>query len=175
MSKENKIITVFDSRIAKATYSNLLYYRTSNIYVPPGCVALVEFIAHYEYLTQMTFTAVRTPNASPMAECFEDNGCIGKRYRRWKCCQSLGEDVEGTKYDDWNKSIVRWGWDKFTEEIVEFEWIDRPGHYHLTTLKCNAEPIEDCEFPTIIEVSIMPAIQAIQLGYDCYKSCPADE
>lgn len=161
---------IFDSRRAKELYSEYNMYRSGSFVVPPGYVALVELITKHDYFEEMTFTAVMTPTFnSASKECYDNNCGIAKRFRRWRCCQSLGANTEGSNNDAAAKTVVRWGWDNPNQEIVEFEFIDRPGNYYLIATKCNSlnSVIEDCDYPTIIQVSLIRASDAFQLGYDC--------
>lgn len=175
MSKETgliKPVVIYDSRHAIKVYVDKNFTRSANIIVPVGCVALIELTAPLDYVKTMMYSAIRTPEPSKWDECLLlDDNCIGKRYRRWKCCQSLGTDIPDSTDDDFTKSVVRWGYDQFTEEIVEFEFIDRPGNYYLVGRNCDTPNVGDCKNPTIFEVSIMPIQDAIQLNYPCFSAC----
>lgn len=172
MASEIKPIVIFDSRIASKTYKDLDHYRSTEFFVPGGCIALVELTTGKDIIENMTFTAIRVPIPSPTFECYENSKCIGKRYRRWKCCQSLGENIVGSNTDDFAKSVVRWGNDKVNKEIVQFEYITRPGFYYLTTLKCTSPDIENCAIPTIFEVTIFPIDGVPDLDLPCSELCP---
>lgn len=153
-------IRVFDSRKARNRYKNYKEYRSSDIIVPPGYLGLVEVIAPVEYLEKMTFSAVRipTPQGGDDSDCF--NECeLGKRYRRWRCTQELGDhrspNMRPTAYTGYNQHIVYWGFDPFIDRIVEFEWIDRPGTYYLEANRCENDVLNDCDNPTLIEFSLI--------------------
>lgn len=149
-------VVIFDSRQAKKIYKDYNYYRSSGFTVPPGYVGVVELTTHWTYLATMTFTAIRVPSPGQLDACFGGKNCLGKRYRRWRCYQGLGEDLPNTQLDDFNKSVVRWGNDTIRGELVEHEYIVRPGQYYLIADKCNSTNIEDCTNPTIIEVTLVP-------------------
>lgn len=156
---------IFDSRVAKELYDNYKEYRSATFNVPPGFIGLVELIAPENYLPDMTFTAVRIP--APMvgqdSEC-RNNCDIGKRYRRWKCRQSLGNNTtannQSSGFTSYKSTIVHWGHDPFTKDIVEFEYIVRPGSYFLEANRCINKVLDDCINPTIIELSLLPSVVA---------------
>ena len=66
----------------------------------------------------MTFSAIRIPTSASFDECY-GNLQLGKRYRRWRCYQGLGMDDPTTQFDDFNKSVVRWGLDQIRDAISE--------------------------------------------------------
>lgn len=170
---------IFDSRTAKRVYKEFSYYRSESFKVPAGYIAVVEMTAHKDYIPALTFTAIRTPADSNSGHCYAAAG-VGKRYRRWKCSQSLGStEASGgsgqpTEITPYNKSVVRWGWDFINEEIVEFEYITRPGTYYLIADKCNNLQIEDCNNPTIIEVTLIPVNHIPELHLSCCDPCDTD-
>lgn len=164
-------LVVFDSRQAKKTYQQYNYYRSSGFDIPPGFVGVVELTTHHTYLPTITFTAIRVPAPGNLDACFGSKNCLGKRYRRWRCYQGLGEDLPNTSLDDFNKSVVRWGNDYIRGELVEHEFIVRPGSYYLMGEKCNNANIEDCTNPTIIEVTLVPVDQLPEL---MLPGCPTD-
>lgn len=155
---------IFDSRIARVNYGDdYLNWRSSDVDVPPGYIGLVEMIGPVEYMQQVQFTAIRRP-IPPIGEdgeCYKDCG-IGKRYRRWRCQQSLGNQ-EGnngttTTYTSYNSNIVYWGKNPFTGDIVEFEYIVRPGRYYIECNAClNSDILDDCVNPVIFEFSLIPS------------------
>lgn len=153
-------IRVFDSRKARERYVDYKHARSSDMVVPPGYIGLVELIAPEEYLPKITMTAIRIPTAATGedSDCFKDCN-IGKRYRRWKCNQTLGnhlsENLRPTKYTEYNNSIVFWGFDPFTNNIVEFEYLDRPGVYYIEANRCDNAVLDDCINPTIVEFSLI--------------------
>lgn len=153
-------IRIFDSRKARNRYKEYKLYRSSDLVVPPGYVALVEIIAPVKYLEKMTFSAIRipTPQTGEDTDCFDECG-MGKRYRRWRCEQELGDhrspNARPTRYTQYNQHIVRWGYDTFIDRIVEFEFIDRPGTYYLEANRCDNGVLDDCDNPTIIEASLI--------------------
>lgn len=128
--------------------------------IPPGYLGIVEIIAPEDYLPKMTFSAIRLPTAQSGedSDCFNDCN-IGKRYRRWRCTQELGDhrspNMHPTKYTSYNQHIVYWGFDPFIDRIVEFEWIDRPGVYYLEANRCENDVLRDCLNPTFIEFSLI--------------------
>lgn len=153
-------IRIFDSRKARDRYKNYKDVRSSDIVVPPNYIACVSLIAPEDYLPKLAFTALRIPTP----EVGEDTSCYldcdtGKRYRRWRCQQDLGTtnspNANDTKYTEYNSSVVYWGLDPFTRNIVEFEYIVRPGVYFLQAERCKAEVLDDCVNPTIIEASLI--------------------
>lgn len=153
-------IRIFDSRKARNLYKDYKQYRSSDIVVPPGYLGLVELIAPEDYLPKITMTAVRlpTPQTGEDSDCFNECG-LGKRYRRWRCSQELGDhrspNIRPTKFTDYNQHIVYWGYDPFIDRIVEFEWIDRPGTYYLEANRCDNAVLDDCDNPTIVEFSLI--------------------
>lgn len=153
--KSGQPFKIFDSRKAKEVYSGIDYYRSEGFTVPPGYVAVVELTTSYRYLPCVTFTAIRIPPTASFDECYA-NPRMGKLYRRWRCYQGLGEDKPNTVFDDFNRSIVRWGNDEIRKELVEHEFIVRPGQYYLIASKCDNIVIEDCINPTVIDVSLVP-------------------
>lgn len=155
-------VKVFDSREAKKNYAGLNYYRSSGFTVPPGYVGVVELTTNYQYLPLMTFSAIRIPTSASFDECY-GNPRLGKRYRRWRCYQGLGMDDPNTQFDDFNRSVVRWGIDQIRNELVEHEYIVRPGQYYLIADKCQSQVIEDCDNPTFIDVSFVPVDQLPEL------------
>lgn len=165
-------IRVFDSRKARERYKEYQYYRSSDFVVPPGYLGVVEIIAPEEYLTKMTFTAVRIPTVQTGedSDCFNECG-LGKRYRRWKCKQTLGSPLlpnANTKFNDYNAHVVYWGLDPFTNDIVEFEYIVRPGTYYLEANRCDNAVLDDCINPTIIEFSLQKHYPSYHdLDLDC--------
>lgn len=161
---------IFDSRTAKKNYANFNYYRSGAFTVPSGYIAVVELTTNHTYLPTLSFTAIRIPVGSSMSECYLKT-CVGKRYRRWRCYQGLGQDVPNTQYDDFNRSIVRWGNDPYREELVEHEYIVRPGNYYLVADKCNNTNLEDCVNPTIIEVTLVAVDQMPEL---LLPGCPTE-
>lgn len=168
-------IRIFDSRKAQLLYESYKQYRSSDFVVPPGYIGLVEIIAPEDYLPKMTFTAVRFPTAQhgEGSDCFDE--CeIGKRYRRWKCTQSLGDhrspNIRPTKYTEYNEHIVYWGLDPFLDKIVEFEYVVRPGNYYLVADRCENDVLNDCVNPTIIEFSLerrYPSYHDLDLPHEC--------
>lgn len=168
-------VRIFDSRQAQKLYGNYAHYRSSDFFVPPGYIGLVEIIAAEEYLKQMTFSAIRipTPQKGEGADCYLDCN-TGKRYRRWKCQQSLGTPTspapKGTTFTEYNSSIVFWGLDPFTQDIVEFEYIVRPGHYFLEANRCINEVLDDCINPTIIEFSLIRSDDIYDLLLPCNEN-----
>lgn len=154
---------VFDSRHARKIYKDYSYYRSAGFVVPPGYVAVVELITNHTYVPTLTFTAVRQAAGSTLDACYGSKNCLGKRYRRWQYYQGLGVDIPNTDFDDYNASVVRWGWDYIKERLVEHEYIVRPGHYYLMGDRCSNENIEDCENPTLFEVTLVPSGQPPEL------------
>lgn len=152
-------IRIFDSRKARERYKEYKSYRSSDFVVPPGYLGLIEIIAPEEYLSKMTFTAVRipTPQVGEDTDCYNECG-LGKRYRRWKCSQTTGDhkspNMRPTKFTDYNAHIVYWGFDPFIDKIVEFEYVVRPGTYYLVANRCDNKVLDDCDNPTIIEFSL---------------------
>lgn len=148
---------VFDSRRAKEVYEQYQYYRSRSFDVPAGYVALVEMTTALEYFPTMTFGINRVIIGDN--ECYETDE-ICKLYRRWKCEQSLGDynSPNGipTAFTEYNQSLVQLGWDSQNDQLVEFEYITRPGRYFLIGLKCNNQNIEDCTRPTVFEVTLVP-------------------
>lgn len=155
-------IRIFDSRLAKGVYVNDNYIRSQSFNVPPGYVAVIELTTHYTFLPTITFTAIRIPPLFTANQCFNDS-CLGKRYRRWRCYQGLGEDLPNTQMDPFNQSVVRWGNDAIRGELVEHEYIVRPGQYYLIADKCNNENLLDCTKPTILDMSLMKVDQFPEL------------
>lgn len=150
---------IFDSRKARERYKEYKSYRSSDFVVPPGYLGVVELFAPEEYFRKITFTAVRIPTAQTGedSDCYNECG-IGKRYRRWKCAQTLGDErspnSRPTKFTEYNGSVVYWGYDPYLDKIVEFEYIVRPGTYYLVANRCDNEVLDDCINPTIIEFSL---------------------
>lgn len=152
-------LNIFDSRNAKTNYKDENYYRSESFKVPPGYVALIELTTASEYKGSVTFVVYREPETlKEMDDCYNNKG-IAKKYRQLKCSNSLGPLTDlttGTQYNDYNKKVVRLGNDYINKEIVEFEYITRPGKYFLMANKSDNTPIEDCSLPTIIELSLIP-------------------
>lgn len=153
-------IRIFDSRKARDRYKDYKDVRSADIFVPPNHIACISLIAPEDYYEKMSFTAIRIPTP----EVGEDTSCYldcntGKRYRRWRCQQDLGTSKspnnQATTYTEYNSNVVYWGMDPFTKNIVEFEYIVRPGVYFLQADKCANEVLEDCVNPTIIEASLI--------------------
>lgn len=148
---------VFDSRRAKSVYEEFGYYRSASFDVPAGYVALIEMTTAIDYFPTMTFGVHRVIIGND--ECYKTDE-ISKMYRRWKCQQSLGDynSPNGipTSYTPYNQSLVQLGWDSQNDQLVEFEYITRPGRYFLIGLKCNNQNVEDCTRPTVFEVTLIP-------------------
>lgn len=164
---------IFDSRKAKVLYKDYKDFRSSDIIVPPGYIGLVELIAPVEYMRKITLYAVRLPTAQTGegSDCFDDCN-IGKIYRRWKCFQTLGDDrsERPTAYTEYNEHIVYWGYDRFKDKIVEFEYIVRPGTYYLAANRCDNTVMEDCINPTFVEFSLQkhyPSYHDLDLPHEC--------
>ena len=170
MSNENRTRTevIFDSRNAKAAYQNFDYYRSTSFTVPGGYMAVVELTALQDALMCLSMTAVRIPIGFS-DDCYEING-IGKRYRRWRCSQALGNTKKGTDFSPYNGSVVRWGNDHINKQPVEFEYIVRPGRYYLIGDKCENLPVEECDRPVIIEVTLVPVSCIPDLALPCAES-----
>lgn len=155
-------IRIFDSRKAKERYTDYRDVRSSDFFVPPNYVGIVSIIAPQEYMADMSFTAIRipTPETGEDTDCYRDCN-TGKRYRRWRCDQDLGNHkpdkvgVPLTSYTGYNSSVVYWGLDPFSRHVVEFEYIVRPGWYFLQADRCKNNVLEDCINPTLIELSLM--------------------
>lgn len=170
-------IRIFDSRKARDRYKDYKDVRSADIFVPPNHIACISLIAPEDYYEKMSFTAIRIPTP----EVGEDTSCYldcntGKRYRRWRCQQDLGTDAspndQPTKYTEYNSNVVYWGLDPFTRNIVEFEYIVRPGVYFLQADRCANEVLDDCANPTIIEASLIYTETIYDLLLPC--SCRLD-
>lgn len=177
MTEKKGPFRIFDSRKARDRYRNYKAVRSADLVVPPNHIACVSLIAPEAYLPYMSFTAIRipTPETGEDTSCYLDCG-TGKRYRRWRCHQDLGtrESPNGlpTVYTEYNSNVVYWGFDPFTRNVVEFEYIVRPGVYFLQADRCRNEVLDDCVNPTIIEASLIYTETVYDLLLPC--SCRLD-
>lgn len=167
----NKPQVIFDSRHAKSVYRDYNYYRSGGFCVPAGYVAVVELTTHHTFLSNLLFTAIRVPPSHSLDACYGTKNCLGKRYRRWRCYQGLGDTGTNTQFNDFNRSIVRWGNDTIRGELVEHEYIVRPGNYYLIADKCSNTNLEDCNNPTVIDVTLVPVDQLPEL---MLPGCPTE-
>lgn len=149
---------IFDSRKASLIYKDYGYYRSSDFTVPAGYVAVVELTTHRDNMGCLKFQAMRTALQN---ECYEKEGIV-KKYRRWRCRQGMGrpqDDTSGgvTDFNEYGMSIVIWGHDEANKNYVDFEYITRPGNYYLFMCSSNTDDvINDCDRPTLIEVTMIP-------------------
>ncbi len=164
-------IRVFDSRKVEALYKEYKNARSQTFFVPPGYIGQLEVIAPVEYFPKVSFNIIRevAKITGSEAECFQD--CqLGKYYRRWMCSQSLGKTTSSnsqpTAYSAYNSSIVYLGWNPFLQEIVEFEYIVRPGNYHVLADRCD-DVLKDCNNPIIIELALIPVSSVPDLALPC--------
>lgn len=168
----NEPFIIYDSRIGADVYksTDLTYYRGEAFVVPPGFVAHVEMTVNSTILPNVMGTFVRIPAFTKSLDC-DDERKYAKTYRRWRCSRTLGTNTSNnpnpSAYTPYNQSILKLGYDNLNNELVEFDYITRPGKYYILFDKLSNVAHEDANNPVLVEASLIKTDKVYDLELPC--------